>query len=63
MDEYAVVVNTKRRCRIILEDNGNLTVEEFFKVGDTDRGNLVRVEGWVTLWTNTVAYVPAGKKA
>jgi hypothetical protein len=55
MSESAVVVNTKRRCRLSMDDDGNLIVEEFFEKGQTDRGRLVRERGWVTLWENTVS--------
>jgi hypothetical protein len=51
----AVVLNTKRRCRLLMDDDGNLIVEEFFEKGECDRGRIVRERGWVTLWENTIS--------
>jgi hypothetical protein len=36
MSESAVVVNSKRRCCLSMDDDGNLTVEEFFEKGVLD---------------------------
>jgi hypothetical protein len=55
MKQDAVLVNQKRTCRLTMDDDGNLTVEEFFEKGQYDRGRLVRERGWVTLWENTVS--------
>ena len=60
MSECGVVVNKKRRCRLILEENGNLCVEEYFEKGQMDRGRVVKERGWVRLWSNIVAYEAGG---
>jgi len=53
--ECGIVVNAKRRCRLVMDEEGNLLVEEFFEKGQTDRGNTVRENGWVKLWRNVIS--------
>jgi hypothetical protein len=55
MTECAVVVNTKRKCRLVMDETGNLTVEEYFEKGQMDRSRIVREHGWVKLWENTIS--------
>ena len=58
--ECGIVVNRLRRCRITLEDNGNLSVEEFFEKGQMFQGSVVKERGWIRLWVNLVAYDGGG---
>ena len=53
--ECGIVVNAKRRCRLVMDEEGNLLVEEFFEKGQTDRGSIVRENGWVELWRNVIS--------
>lgn len=39
-----------RKIRMIVEENGNITVDEYLEVGQRHQGTKVSVAGFYTLW-------------